>query len=105
MKRINISPALNAQEIDFLTKFSETRRMLRKKGPHFVGTGWRFCQETEDDVINYNKPGEGQPSLWCNWKPTADGTALVWKYEEGIGKAAAWKRYLVEHFLQGHTCS
>lgn len=112
MGRVEISPALPSAMIDYLTCFHTSRRMDREKGPYYTG-GWNdFSQETADDVRNYNKIAEGQPALWCNWAPTSDGTALVWvnvddthTAAEKLLQAEAWLLYIVEHFLQGHTCT
>lgn len=33
---VSVVPPLNDQEIEFLNKFAETRRMRRNSGPYFV---------------------------------------------------------------------
>ena len=61
---IAISPPLNAEEIAYLHKFNETRRMDRKNGPYFVdGTG-DYGQGRDPDIRDYNKAPAGQPGLW-----------------------------------------
>ena len=114
--QIAIEPPLNAEEIEFLTNFNNTRRMNRKRGPYFVdGYGLRG-QGHDDDVIDYNGPPHGQPGLWCQWTPTPDGRFIQWDGGEKFYHAAAWMRYIIDHFIspdhiadmpffQGHICS
>lgn len=96
---ISITPPLNKSEIDYLTKFNETRRMDRKNGPYFVGGTGFMGQNHDADVLNHNSPPEGQPSLWCQWVPTEDGTAIVWDEGEKFYDSAEWMKYLIGHFL------
>lgn len=115
--QVTVTPALSPEEITFLNKFSETRRMDRTKGPYFVdGTG-DFGQGHDADIVNFNEPPKGQPGLWCQWIPTEDGTAIVWNGAEKFYEADAWMAYLIDHFigskplaakelpfLKGHKC-
>lgn len=98
--KINIEPALNAEEIAYLSKFAATRRMSRIKGPYYVDNGGMCGQDHEDDILNYNQPPSGQPGLWCQWIPTEDGTSLVWDEGEKFYDSAEWMKYLIEHFLK-----
>jgi hypothetical protein len=115
---VKIKPPLSNDEINFLQKFSETRRMHRKKGPFYVNGMGMMGQDHEDDVINYNQPPPGQPSLWCQWQPAGGGTLLVWDGSEKFYEAEHWMKYIMEHFmapsaeaknalpfLQPHTCN
>lgn len=98
--QVEIDPPLNQHEIDYLTKFAETRRMKRKAGPYFVeGTGFRG-QEREDDVIDSNRPPDGQPGLWCQWVPTPDGKHIIWDGGEKFYDSPEWMKYLIDHFLK-----
>ncbi len=114
--QIDIVPALNDQEREFLTKFADTRRMNRTKGPYFVEGGGFAGQDREDDVIDGNAPPPDQPSLWCQWVPSNDGDAIVWDEGEKFYESPEWMVYLIQHFLgtnplakgeldflQGHT--
>lgn len=114
--QIDVVPPLSAEEVDYLTRFNETRRMLRRKGPYFVGGGGLYGQAIEADVIDGNRPPEGQPGLWCQWRPTLDGHGIEWDEGEKFYCAAEWMKYLIVHFLgteplakaelpflQGHT--
>lgn len=97
---ISIDPPLNAEEIAYLNKFSDTRRIHRTKGPYFVdGTGLRG-QGADADIINHNLPPTGQPGLWCKWVPTEDGTGIEWSGDEKFYDSAEWMEYLIEHFLK-----
>lgn len=97
---VRIEPPLNDEEKAYLTKFSETRRMKRTRGPYFVdGTGFAG-QGDDEDILEYNHAPDGQPGLWCEWIPNEDGTAIVWNEGEKFYDAAEWMEYLVEHFLK-----
>ncbi|MGC4117276.1 MAG: hypothetical protein QM765_22490 [Myxococcales bacterium] len=98
--KVQITPPLNAQEVAYLTKFSETRRMHLKQGPYFVSQPGYAGQEDGPDVVDYNEPPPGQPGLWCQWVPADDGAALGWNGAEKFYEAEAWMQYLVEHFLR-----
>lgn len=96
---VSIDPPLNQQEVEFLVKFSNSRRMNRKNGPYFVdGSGWHG-QGQDDDIIDYNDPPEGQPGLWCKWIPNTDGTAIVWTGAEKFYSSFEWMEYIIDHFL------
>jgi hypothetical protein len=56
---VEIDPPLNDEEIEFLTKFAETRRMDRTKGPYYVDGGGFMGQKNEPDIINFNRPPTG----------------------------------------------
>jgi len=115
---ITIEPPLNGKEIEYLNKFSETRRMNRHNGPYYLGQG-DFGMDSESDIINPNAPPEGQPGLWCQWVPCANGEFLEWDQGEKFYYATEWMQYIIDHFfgskpiakqvnehfgfLQGHT--
>lgn len=90
---ISIQPPLNASEIEYLQAFSDTRHMLRKEGPYFIG-------DTEDDVLEYNTPPAEQPSLWCQFLPSDDGTYLEWNGAEKTQAGKEWIEYIIKHFLK-----
>ena len=102
----NISPTLNKEDKEFLTKFSETRRMKRNLGPvygvegEFYVEGTGFCGQDEDlSIINYNMPPSTQPSLWCQWVPSEDGTELQWNQGEKFYSYLEWMNYIVKNFI------
>lgn len=96
---INIEPPLNSFEIDYLTKFSWTRHMKRQQGPYFVIDDIDNAED-ETGVISFNEPPASQPSLWCNFLPTEDGTAIRWNECEKTYEGYAWIKYLIDHFLK-----
>ncbi|MEV7025544.1 hypothetical protein [Kitasatospora sp. NPDC093558] len=98
--RIAVEPPLNEQEIAYLRKFAETRRMDREKGPYYVdGTGYAG-QGHDPDIRDFSKPPAGQPGLWCQWEPTDDGAAIQWNGHEKFYDSPEWMTYLVDHFLK-----
>ena len=108
----NITPNLSQKDNEFLTKFSETRRMARNVGPEYGiegefyvdGTGWAG-QDSDKNVINYNRPPSTQPGLWCQWVPTDDGSELVWDGGEKFYNYVEWLDYLIDKILapRGYT--
>ncbi|MFJ1706274.1 hypothetical protein [Kitasatospora sp. NPDC088346] len=98
--RIAVEPPLNGQEIAYLRKFADTRRMDRTNGPYYVdGTG-PAGQGHDADIRGFNTPPAGQPGLWCQWEPTDDGAAIGWNRHEKFYNATEWMAYLVDHFLR-----
>lgn len=98
--QFTITPPLNEQELAYLQRFAETRRMDRDSGPYFIdGTG-EFGQGGDDDIRDYNKPPEGQPGLWCQWVPTEDGKAIMWDEGEKAYYMDQWIVYIIDHFLR-----
>jgi len=96
--KITIEPPLNIKEFKYLETFASTRRMNRKNGPYYLGTG-NFGQAREADIIDYNSPPDDQPGLWCQWVPTEDGEGLEWDGGEKFYNATEWMQYLIDHFL------
>lgn len=98
--QISVEPPLSAEEVEFLYKFANTRRMKRKKGPYYVdGLGFKG-QDREVDVLDQNVPPDGQPGLWCHWISTPDGKFVEWDGGEKFYNPAEWMAYLIEHFLK-----
>lgn len=98
--RIHIEPLLSQDEIKYLLLFANTRRMRCEQGPYYVARGGFAGQDNGPDVLDYNEPPHGQPSLWCQWVPTEDGSGLEWNEMEKFYFAFEWMQYLVEHFLK-----
>jgi hypothetical protein len=97
--QIRVEPPLSPEEIEYLRKFSETRRLACTQGPYYVERGGGLGQAIGPDVLDYNTPPEGQPGLWCQWVPTDDGHAIEWDGGEKFYDAAEWMKYLIEHFV------
>jgi hypothetical protein len=103
--KIEIVPPLNQQEIDYLTKFAETRRMDRARGPYFVGGEGFRGQGDDSDVRNSNQPDSSQPGLWCQWVPTTDGKFIEWDQNEKFYSAKEWMQYIIKHFIGEHPAA
>lgn len=116
--RIEVSPPLNKEEIEFLNKFNHSRRMDRAKGPYYVDGSGSYGQGNDPDIRDYNAPPEGQPGLWCQWVPSEDGKYIEWDGGEKFYDSAEWMKYIIQHFigpdpiakhelpfLQGHDCN
>jgi len=96
---VSVEPPLNETEVQYLRKFSYSRRMHREKGPYFVdGEGFRG-QGPDPDILDQSQPSIGQPGLWCQWLPTDDGNEIVWDEGEKFYYAPEWMKYLIQHFL------
>lgn len=94
----------------YLTKFSETRRMCRKvtleQDPVReavllpFGLEGEFCvNDSQVGVADYNSPPSTQPSLWCDWAPNKDGTAISHNESEKFYNYIEWIKYLIKNFL------
>ena len=86
--KFNINPPLSAEDNEFLTNFSYSRRVARKvdskygvEGELYVGKDHIFNQE--QNVIDYNRPPSTQPGLWCQWIPDEDPIAVESTQERG----------------------
>jgi len=93
---VTINPPLNAAEVAYLQRFSESRRYHRNSGPWETNTD----DHRGPDTINYNSEQPGQPGLWCNWVPSADGAQIAWDGMEKFYDAEQWMRYLIDTFLK-----
>ena len=100
---MKIDPPLNPEQVSYINKFSETRRMKRDpdrasklhdplreavglpigdEGCYFVGGEGFAGQDKEDSIVEYNRPPANQPGLWCHWLISEDGTRLQWDFGE-----------------------
>jgi len=112
-----IDPPLSAAHLAYLLAFSRTRHMwcanralkqrpdplrvaaglpLGRGGAYFVG-GLDMLAHSLAAVTNSLIPPHGQPGLYCKWRPTSDGRALVW--QGGGAHYEEWLAYLMKHFL------
>lgn len=116
-----LSKPLTPEQVAYLRKFSETRRMARHaeicalrpdldrlavalpvgdEGAYYTGSTADFGQDYNDaSVADGNRPPSGQPCVWCKWTPTDDGTGLEWDGAEKFYNYVAWANYLLDHFL------
>jgi hypothetical protein len=103
--KFNINPPLSAEDNEFLTNFSYSRRVARKvdskygvEGEWYVGKDHIFNQE--QNVIDYNRPPSTQPGLWCQWIPDEDGASLAWDGGEKFYNYIQWLEYLIEKYFK-----
>ncbi len=94
-----IDPPLNIEECEYLTAFTQTRRWFRQAGPYVVLDN-PAVEEPCESVERYNTPWPGEPSLWCPWRPSLDGTCLAFDGIEKAYRPVEWMRYLISHFLR-----
>jgi hypothetical protein len=126
--RFDLDQPLTRPHEQYLSRFSETRRMRRdasltaklpdteregvelpigEQGGYYVGDQ-SFCgQSHTEDILDYNDPPDGQPGLWCQWVPTEDAGGIEWNGTEKFYCYTEWLVYLIEHFLKpwGYTLS
>ena len=97
-RRVTRDPVVNATMMDAI----RVAAGLSYKPEYYVGsaTDGDFGQSSTPDIIDGNRPPEGQPSLWCDWAPNEDGTAIVWTESEKFYQYIEWITYLVENFLR-----
>lgn len=103
---------LSPEMQEFLTKFSNSRRMGRNtddvfgvEGEFFTdGTGYRG-QDSGGNVIDGNTPPVTQPSLWCQWIPSEDGLEIEWDGGEKFYNYTEWIYYIINKILKpnGYT--
>ena len=101
--RVEIEPALNQDEVEYLSAFSMSRRFDRAEGPYFVPGNPMAVIDTERqgvDVDTYNRVAPGQPELWCHWVPCPGGCCLSFDGDEKFYQPVEWMRYLINHFLK-----
>lgn len=127
--RFELDKRLTPEHAAYLARFADTRRMKRiqvmlndlpdplrvaaglplgREGGYFVAgeAANDPLQEWDDpSVVDDSEPPVGQPSLWCDWVPTADNGGIAWNGREKFYRCEAWLFYLIEHFLKpwGYT--
>jgi hypothetical protein len=115
-----LSKPATPEQIEYLNRFSYTRRMKRDveklneqyKGEFGLpGTGYGkegefFCKRDDDfgqsndaSIVDDNHPPSTQPGLWCQWVLTEDGRELEWDGGEKFYCYVEWLQYLIENFF------
>ena len=102
-----LNKPLKTEDLTFLQKLNETRRMARNvdeskygiQGEFYVDGGGHAGQNHESNIIDYNRPPRTQPGLWCQWTPNEDGTAIEWDGGEKFYSYVEWIKYLIEKIL------
>ncbi|MDP3712305.1 MAG: hypothetical protein Q8R60_07465 [Mycobacteriales bacterium] len=99
---IDVRPALNDEEFEYLMAFAESRRWRRSSDLWAVPSSPFGMDDEYDEVEAYNDPPAGQPGLWCPWVPACEGRCLVVR-DAHDGKhygLTRWLAYLDETFLR-----
>lgn len=115
-----ISPPLTPEQVQYLNLFSSSRRMKRdpeiaRKLPDparegvglpigyeaefFVGGTGYAGQDRDASVLDYNYPPCTQPSLWCQWIVSPDGSQLYWDKNEKFYSYVSWLQYLIMYMF------
>lgn len=102
---IDIEPPLNESEIAYLAAFNASRRYDR--GDPYEVPGNPRAESGGDVGDRYNRPGPGQPNLWCDLAVCWDGCCITWSGKEKSYSMEPWLRYVIDHFLRagGHAGS
>lgn len=119
--QFNLDRPLEIHQIEYLKKFSQTRRMLRDPvkcetmldpyrkavglpigidGEYFVGASGFAGQVRDGSILDYNEPPSTQPGLWCQWIPSEDGIAIIWDGGEKFYNYVEWLEYIIKNFLE-----
>jgi hypothetical protein len=105
---------LTDAQVEYLLKFSNTRRMkrdplslevlpdpLREKVGLPIGKDAEFyVDDSNMGVLEINYPPSTQPGLWCQWIVGDDNQTICW---DGGGKFynyVEWLEYIIENFLK-----
>lgn len=118
-----LNPPATPEQIEYINKFSSTRRMMRDNrklnkiyegkfgllnipylygsdGEYFVGGLGDAGQDMDESVFNGgNEPPRTQPGLWCEWVISEDGTELKWNGSEKFYNYVEWLQYLIDNFF------
>lgn len=72
---------------------------LGQNGEYFIGSKGYFGQDADNSILNYNKPPQTQPGLWCQWIIN-DEDKLVWDGGEKFYNYIEWLQYLIDNFFK-----
>lgn len=96
--QLDIEPHLNQSETHYLAALARSRRCPRPGGPYAVPGNEYVAEDLPRE--RPRRTAAGQPSRWCNWSPTMDGSGLGFTGGKTFSAPLAWLRYLIDHFLQ-----
>ena len=54
---------------------------------------------SDKNIIDHNESSRTQPSLYCQWTPNKDGTAIEWDGGEKFYEYTDWLQYIIDKFL------
>ena len=106
-----LNKKLDKKTHDFLNKLGNTRRMARNvkgygiEGEFYVDGESDFGQDSDKNIMDYNRPPDTQPGLWCHWVPSEDGKSIEWDGGEKFYEYVAWIEYIIDKVLgpKGYT--
>lgn len=111
-----INTVLAPAHREYLTAFARTDRIKRDEGradllpdpirkaaglPIGPDGGYYVGEYLPGDpsVVDMAEAPWGQPSTYCQWVPTEDGTEIRWDEQEKFYEYVEWLEYLIKHFL------
>lgn len=115
-----VEPPLRSEHLAYLRAFNRTRHMKRDavvtelrddpvrtavglpvgtEGEYFVGDAANPWKDSDPGIIAGNDSPATQPSRFCHWTPSEDGTAIIWDGQRKFADWDPWLCYLIEHFL------
>jgi len=76
---VTVTPPLNADEVSYLRRFARSRRYRRDAAADPYRTDDSDTRRVAHYAGgDYNAVPDGQPNLWCQWRPTPDGETIRW---------------------------
>jgi len=110
---IRISPPLLPSLVTYVNTLNGTRRVKRNLPEHFGVDGEFFVDvdgfdwknAADPTILDYNKPPNTQPSLWCGWEISEDGADLHWDGGEKFYEYIPWLAYLMGSILIPLGCT
>jgi hypothetical protein len=97
--RLDIEPALNREEVEWLRSFARAAHR-DPTDPYSVpmNPGAAPLVDHAESRVRSTRTSAG---LWrCDWQPCPDGCCLTWQEVEKSNDASRELRYLVDHFLR-----
>lgn len=108
-----IDPALSKEEIEYFKWFNQTRRvglfndeygiLPRKISKTALKNGIYLIESEIENVIDYNIPAMGQPSLWCGWTVSDDGSSFIWDGKEKFYEYTQWLSFMKSAFFDSNA--
>ena len=102
---LSINPPCSSDEVDFFNRWASTKRCVRNddtQGKYYaavVGSDLDGHGQSTKNIVNVNDEPDGQPSLWCEFRISGDGSKLVWSGQEKFYSSPEWTAYIQEHFF------
>ncbi len=104
--QISFEEELSPQEVDFFTRWQQTRRCTRDDptgGVYFAAEDPNYSADygaqNSLNILNAGTPPDNQPGLWCHWTIGADNKSICWDDGEKFYNYEKWMSYIIEHFF------